>query len=496
MPIIIRAIRGTSISRPGKIWIPQLRDTVKAKIEINDIDVTADSLPLTSFTWPTLRNALGNFNVTLNNNERKYLEVFEEGHIVKFYADFTDATTQIFEGKMEEPRYGFQTGFKTIINGMKNPELATEPFTGTFTDASASQVLQDVLNDTFPNTFTFNNLDANMTTAISPAYEEESVISVLKDILERVNFDGYIDVNDDVHTFPDTGVVNVNEAAIQGQNVLAITPFGRDTLRRRNVVRGYGGEVEDCPIINTQNTSTDAWNKTEIINTSSTTINDLTERVLAKLNLLGTLNQEGGITCSALATLRPGNKIPCRIPNANIEGDYFIPQYTQELSTSGGWKTTILNNKVMLDIPSIHFEHKLAEEARELNNPNNMKNTLILLTFDNENDISVLSNSIISNGKLIIESGDTGEMTSNTFININDFTSVEIRGIANDDFLLGPSFIRVSNNSGVDFKTINNFKELTDLSSTGNKGVIEVTIKSDASFPNPSLDSICLLVNT
>ncbi len=495
MPIIGRAIRGTSITRPGRIWLPQLRYLVKPKIEINDIDITSDILNA-NYTWSTLRNGLGMFNLTLNNDTRRYLEVYNEGDNVKFYGDFIDASTQIFEAKMEEPRYGFTTGFTTIINGMKNPELATEPFTKSYKNASASSILQDVLNTAFPNTFTFNNVDSTMTTTLTIDFEEQSVVSILKDILERVKFDGYIDINDDVHTFPDTGKINANEAVIQGQNILNISPFGKDTLQRRNIVRSYGAEVEDCPIIITKTTTTDAWNKTEIISSSSTTLDDVSEDVTSKLNILGTLTQEGGITCSALSTLRPGNRIPCRVPNANIEGQYFIPQYTQIFSTTQGWITNILNNKVLVDISSIHFEHKLKEETKDLKNPNNMKNTLILLTFDNENDIESLGSVSLSNGELIISSGDTGLMVSNTFTNVNNFTSVEIRGTPNTDFLQGPSFIEVSNNDGLSWKTISSFKTKTSLSSTGKKGIIRVTEKSDATYPNPALGSICLLVNT
>ena len=65
MPIIGRAIRGTSITRSGNIWLPRLRDIVKVKIEINDRVVTEDILQ-GNFTWTTLRNGTGMFNLQLN----------------------------------------------------------------------------------------------------------------------------------------------------------------------------------------------------------------------------------------------------------------------------------------------------------------------------------------------------------------------------------------------------------------------------------------------
>ena len=499
MPILGRAIRGTSISRPGKIWLPQLRDIVKPKIEINDRDVTADILE-GRFTWTTIRNGLGMFNIELNNDTRRYLEVFSEGHIVKFIADFTDATTQIFEAKTEEPRYGFDNGFKVFLNGMKNPELASQKFTKSYRDANADNVLKDVLDTKFgTGTFTYNNLSSDMTTLITAEYEEESIINILKDILERVNFDGYIDVNDDVHTFVDTGVLNSSEAAIQGQNILNITPFGKDTLRQRNIVRLYGASVEDMLIIKTSETTTTSWDREEIVKEgSSTTLGDASERASATLTKLNQLSQQGTIKCSALATLRPGNKIDARVPNANIEGTYFIPQYTHIFSTQKGWTTELTVNKLIVDISSIHFDHKLNEETtKELDNPNAMKNTLILLTFDNENDIASLGSCELSNGKLILTSGvDTGLMTSVKFTNTNNFSSVELRGSSNSDFDLGPSFIEVTNNNGTTYKIVNNFKKLTSLTSTGKDGIIRVNIKSNATYPNPVLESLGLLVDT
>ena len=145
----------------------------------------------------------------------------------------------------------------------------------------------------------------------------------------------------------------------------------------------------------------------------------------------------------------------------------------------------------------IHFEHKLKEETGGLENPNSMKNTLVFLTFDNENDITLLANCGISSGKLILDSGvDEGNMISDAKSNTNNFTSVELRGSANDDFIFGPSVMEVSNNNGTSYKKVNNFKELTTLNSTGKQGIVKITIKSSDTYPNPTLDSVCLLVNT
>lgn len=531
MPLMGRAIRGTSISRSGLIWLPRLRETVQVQVTLAGRDITSDILNA-SFTHPTLRNGLGSCTLSLNNNQRKYANVFKEGDSLILYADFADATTKIFNARIEDPRYGFDNGFKVFLNGIKNPELAYKKYTRSYSGVTLADALASIFGDSAfafgafsvfgSSNYEGGSVDGGGTvdtddvtnpepdpeagtepvedkTSITIQYEEEPVISVVRDLLERTDFDGYIDVDNGLNTFADTGRLNTEEAAIQGQNILKISPFGKDTLKRRNIVKVYGATLEECPILKTVIQETTSWDKEEIIKNGE--INDLSQaslRVKQKLNDFNALPQEGTITCPAMPTIRPGDRISCRVPDANIEGEYYIPQYTHNFSTTGGWTTTITVSKIPTSLFIIHEEQKtLFEKSRELNNPNGMLNTLILETFDDENNISSLSDCSLFNGGLVLDSGkDTGVMITNTFSNPRNFSAVELRGTPNTDFSLGPSTIEVSNDNGVTWAVVSGLKTSTDISSTGKRGKIRVTIKSNASYPSPTLGSICMLVNS
>ena len=125
-----------------------------------------------------------------------------------------------------------------------------------------------------------------------------------------------------------------------------------------------------------------------------------------------------------------------------------------------------------------------------------MNDTLILLTFDNDSQISELNHVELDSGKLILSSGQTeGTMTSNEFTADENFNDYEIRGITNDDCRLIEVY--VSNDGGEHYKqtglsSFNNKNTITDT--IGKRGRIKVTLKSDADNPTPELDSIELLV--
>ncbi len=505
MPISIgRVSRGTTLTRKGKIWLPQVTDKAFPKIEIirdggtgQTDDVTVDIFSW-NFVWSTIRNGNPTFNITLSNANRKYKDVYKEGDVIKIYADWTDGTTQIFEAKMEEPRYGFESGFKIYLNGMKNPELIGKKISVNLTSAQANTAIETLFDEHFPGKFTYTNNSSDMIGQITLQDSGKPFLEIIKGILKKVEYDGYIDVNDDLHTFVDTGVLNSNEAIAQGINILSFPPIGKDTLKKRSRVTIYGAKVENCPIIRTKSSASTTWDRDEIRSEGNIKeLDDAQERADGIYAELNDIRQEGQTTTIGLVTLRPGDKIQWRIPDCNVEGEYFIPVYGQSMSIDSGWKTEVDLNKSITTIPLLHFRPlNLLTGQKELDNINDMRNTIILELF-NDTTGGSFSDCHISEGKLILNTGvSQGTFTSNVIAVSNSFDKSEVRGESNEDFFFGGSIIEVSNNGGVSYKTASNFKELKTFDSSNNQGRIKVTIKKSGTYDNPTLESIAMLINT
>ncbi len=504
MAIVIgRVERGTTITTPGKIWFPQVKDKVFSKVEIvgsddSTTDISEDVLSI-NFTWPTIRKGgTGTFNIEVGNPDRKYIDVFAEGDLVKISADFTDGTTQIFEGKTEEPMFGFNDNMmKMILTGMKDPEIAGKKISVNTTNSPANALIESLFTEHFGNQFTFNNIDSAMTAVVTLQDSGKTFLNIIRTILSKVKFDGYIDIDNDIHTFPDTGVVNSNEAFAQGINILNITPSGRDTMATRNSVTVYGAKLEGIIIIKRKKTVAISWDRDEIKREGGIKeLIDAQERADGLQADLLNRDKEGSVTTEGIVTIRPGNQINIRVPDANLEGDFFIANYTHNISVIAGWTTSSTISEIIPNFDILFFNsNQLATTQRELDNANDMIETVILDTFDNLTKGS-FSDCKVDGGKLILESGKSqGTYTSNTEDAQENFTNVEVRGIANTDFTLAGGVIEASNNGGRDYKIINNFNELTALNSaSNNQGRIKITIKSTGSNPNPSVDSIGLLV--
>jgi len=496
------------ISKSFRIWLPQVKDEIFYDIEIVDSDSVTHNVKAnaTNFdiTWPTIRGGgLASFTLTLNNNERTYMDVFAKGNLVKFYFDYTDGTTLYKTFKMEGPKYGYQNGYKLFLHGRDYPELAdkkkvVEDFS---TGVVADECITRIKDNHFSGVFTVTGLASAMSAiTVYAKYEHISGIKMIQRILERIGYDARIENDDDMTSFVDTGILSTTESLIIGQNIKSVSGFGAQTDDEKNRVFVIGNKVEECPVFKTRSDSSSivaTWTKDEIYkNTDIDTLIDAAEVATYMKDDKATLDDSGTVTAVGMATIKPGQLIMCSVPDCKIVGNYFVKEVKHAFNSSDGWRTELAINKTeTLTSTFLKEESIRREDERDLDNPNNMSDTVLLFTFNNEDDIFSLSNLNVADGNLNLNSGiSAGTMISDEVILDSNFTEYEIRGMHNDDMDLLEVY--VSNNGGASYQQsgLADFNKLQTLTTIGKNARIKITLRSDADNPKPVLGSICLLV--
>ncbi len=494
------------LTKPFKIWLPQDREEVFFEVKGYDSDNTEYDLKpnLINFSidWPTIRaGGLASFTATLNNSNRQYLDVFTKANLIKFYFDYTDGSTLYKVFKMEEPKFGYQNGYKMFLHGRDYPEVADEKITIDYTSGwQAKDIFDNIVTDNFSSTINTGEVDSDMTDLIYPGYEYKSPILIFADVLERVDYDGRFENDGTITTFEDTGVLTTTEAAIVGQNITNIAGFGAESEDEYNRILVVGKDVENMPVLRMKEDTTEqgtTWIKTLVYKNSD--ISDLDDALDVATFLKDdkkTKLDAGTIGTLGMMTIKPGQQILCSAPNCKIVGEYFVKKVTQSFTSGEGMKTSLeLNETRRLYSSFFEKEKRTRESERDLKNPNFMSDTLILLTFDNEDGIDTLGNVQVDGGKLKLAAGqDTGDMISNGFSADENWTECEVRAGCNDDCDLVEFFI--SNDDGNNYTEIgiNDLKVKQTLITTGKQGRLKVRLRSDSDNPKPEIDSVALLI--
>lgn len=496
-----------TIEKPFKIWLPQVKDEAFISVTITDSSGTVWNLDgdliYFQIIWPTIRaGGLATFNLRINSNNRKYLDKFANGNLVKFYFDYADGTTLYKTFYMEAPKYGYSNGYLVYIRGRDYPQVSDLRITENFSyGIRSSDALIGLVDKYFSTILTTTGVDATSIVSVYGVYEDEPAIKVFGDIIARVNYDGRIEADGDITTFVDTGVLSTTEALILGQAVKSVSGFGPDSEKESNRTRIVGDEVEGCLVLRMkENTSQQGltWIKDNVNkNSNIKTLSDAAE-VATYINAdKSSLPDDGTITSVGMATIKPGQLIMCSVPDCKIIGDYYISQVTHTFSANEGFVTQVdINQARTLISTFLDGERDKREKERDLKNINSMTDTLILLTFDNQDGIDTISNLIINNGKLSLTSGQSaGTLITDEFVADSNFVEYEIRGTPNDDCALIEIYL--SNDGGYTYKQIgigDLNKSQTFTTSTGNRGRLKIILRSDAANPKPELGSISVMI--
>ena len=263
-----------------------------------------------------------------------------------------------------------------------------------------------------------------------------------------------------------------------------------------NKVKIIGGTVEEVPILYTKKGSTSPWIKDEITTVSSIiTLDDCKERADAiHSDVSDTSKKYGRATIIFMKTIKPGDIIPVKIPGCNIDGNYYIQEYTHTLSTDGIALTDCNLEYAQETDTDIFLETQTdIDNLTPGNNPNGMETTLIYLDFKTSTEISSTTNCELSQEKLVLSSGqNTGTMISTAKHATYNWTKCELRGTKGEDTRVSEYY--VSNDNGSNYQQVTTFGEENVMATTGNVGRVKVILKSDSNNLLPEQHSIGLLI--
>ncbi len=477
------------------------------KVELGSDTITSDLMSL-NVTSQSLRYGIGSFTVLLYNEKGQYNDraVVGKDVTVYFHQASSVPTNKLFVGKMDKPSYGLTASnrFHIILSGRDFPELADKKITINFAGSQADNAIKSIIDTHFSGVFTYTNLDPNMTGTVDGDYVDQKAITVIGDILRQVEYDGYIDGDRDIHTTPDDGTNrNAVESIVHGINMLPFTGFGRDGLKEFNEVKCYGDQSEDMILFRRkidQPSISESWVKTAIVNAKSLlTPASVAARASSELADLKRSTVSGFLSAEAgLPTLKVSQYFWASAQYADI-GDYYKAIKVNHVLDSRG-KTTV---NVSVDKPmksAVSMIRVLDNSINSQNrNPNAMDDTLIYLTFDNEDGITSLGDLEIANGRLRVKAGkSTGTMTTDVTVADSNLSQFEVRGKVNDDCSV--STFKVINTGGASYNDDNTEYNLVGgrdtavvFTTEGKRIRATVTLTKDANNPAPELSGLSVL---
>lgn len=525
-------------TKSGSVWIPILT-TPKAKIVIVADNGTSYTVMNTysglasanytiggSFT-KSLGEKIGSFDFQLVNDNGRFLNKFNGGEVVKIYLDYTDATTLLMYGKIDNVRYGINTtnGFYLEINGREYPEIVDKLITGIKASTPSDVAIAEILYTEFSDitlTFwtgtawakaTYNDEDETVdwdipvptfpsSSLINMTYQHKKGLTVINEITERVNLDSYLEYSEAdakwyMRTFIKDSIKNYNAGIAYGVNMLDLSDYGEETDNIYNRVTVYGkSESDNIILLSTKNNSasqTNYWIKDNVINNSDlVTMKDVEDKATFELNDGVSQKYTGRTVCICQPNLRPGDNITMSVPYCNISGLHRVHSYTHEFGDF--FKTTVEISKKNINIVDLFVPQANPEDFMgAINNSNSMKNAYTVY-FDEDPSVMIHNGTLENNGELQLQSDKTTGYAESLIKTMDeDVTECEFRRYENYNTVT--DVYEVTNNNGVTWEQYDTGSGKTHLFSyPGNKIGFKITLnRASTTAPTPAYRSVCML---
>ena len=468
-----------------------------------DVDISSDYLG-DSTERRDLLYGIGAFNLTLNNENGKYNDKIIRGTTIKIYSEYTTGTpnTFAFIGKVDNVLHNLSDDgmFTITLFGRDFPELEGRTINKSFSDVIGNTSIQSIVDTYFSTRFTYNNVVVT-TATIFGRYNDLKAIAGLMDILKQLGQHGYIDRNGDIHTFENE--INNQEGVLFGINMAGFSGMGKDHLSVANKVRVIGSSKDNLLLIHTRNDVPDqdqTWIQTEIVQEGSEeTVSAVEGKAISDLDFKKVVLDIGNLLSAVgLQTLQPGQSIFIDCQRADINGYYTVVVIRDERG-AGMWLTSVELSR-MIPRPAT-FIRKLENDSVKTNidNPNDMDDTIFYYSFDDSTDIATQSQTTISNGKVTITSGTQANFTSTTKSSQQQPSKFEFRVKGID---LAGSYLKFSSDGGTTSNDSDKFYYLEqykntaiNITTTGSRIRIEVFLNKDSSlYPIPQLEGMSVSV--
>lgn len=474
----------------------------------------------------TATDSLGSFKLTIANDLGRWLDKFNGGELVKFYADYTNATTLIFAGLIDDPRYALNlsNGFHMVLDGRGYPELNDKTITGTEVSVKADVSIAGILHGFYDDitlmfwnssswseaTYTYSSDSVSWsptvsnfpTTLLNMTYQNKKGWSVIKEICKKAGLDAYIEYDETnsrwtLRLAVEEAITNSEVSVGYGINLTSLGSYGPRNSEIYNRVIVYGQtESDNILLLKTEEDSTsqsNLWIKDRIFDESDlTTMTEVQSKADLELAQNTSLPNSGRLSTLFMPSLRPGEKVYVTIPYCNINGYHRVQSFTHNFGTS--FSTSIDIEKADRKLSELFIQKTNPDDfITPISNPNAMKDSYTVY-FDESPSVMLHNNTEESNDALRLSVGQTsGTATSNTLITDYNVTSCELRKCENYDVI--NDIYEVSNNGGVSWENYVGLALTPHIfTGTGNLLKFRITLnRTNAGDTSPAYDSICLL---
>jgi hypothetical protein len=542
------ASRTTTRGGSGFIYFP-LKDVFypKWKVIITDQDGTdytiADfedgsseknyllSASVTRAATSKLSSAVISFSNPVNDDTMlcEFTNKFSGGEDISIYADYNDATTLIFRGKVDNPKNSLTgNGFVMEIDARNYPEMTDITIVGAAYSSKADAIIWDVLdtsdfddvilcfwdgsswvessfNDTTRIVTWGSSVPTFPTTTMTFSWQDKKPWSIIEEVCGRAGLDCFLEYDETneqwlLKTFVIGSLKNNTFAAGYGQNIISFTNFGPENTDIYNRVTGYGfKESSNIISLSTEedlDSQAELWRKYYTITDNSLKTNEeLRARVLWELSR-GTQDvTSGSLTVVGEETILPGQQIVIGIPQLSVSGYYTVREVTHTIS-SGGFITDISIQRVNNRIDAF-FKEKvdIEKESEPFENLNGMLGSFNIYFDETTSLIAEHSGTEEVDGKLQLTSGQTTGIATTVSHNTPfAVTEVELRKYSNFPTDENDTY-EVSNDGGVTwFPYVISSGSTVTFSTTNNFLRVRLTLRRESvDNPTPSYESIVLL---
>jgi len=458
------------------IPIPKARNT-QCKVVINSADMSGRIIE-SDFVLP-VTDGIGTFKIILSNAHGQFTKSYRAGHIVKFYADNTDATTLQFWGRIDYVRDRIsQSGQVLEIEGRHRSFLLTEYLichsaTGNLT----SQVLKDII-DKLPSGFGFTYTNVGDDTAtMDVEWNYKPFWDCVFELCQKGGFDCYVDHDLDFHYFEADSIANSTEAIVEGQNFLSSKDWGTNDYYEKTRVTVIGQNEDGLPIVYTAINPDETDIREVFIKDSSANTSTKVQNIAeAKLSEITNRTPQAVVMSFGIETLKPGENIWILIPRQQIHGQYKIVQIKHKFGMKvGGWRTECLVEQTEGGISqTIQNVNQKSDRSIQSDNINKL-NYSYNLDFDS--DSGTHSSTEITEGVLKTDGGASGTWISDNLALDENADSYELRVVG--ETLPGTNYY-VSTDGGNTWQSVGALKTKYDFTPPGQNLKIKVELNAAA----------------
>lgn len=527
-------------------FIPIPKDMQKASWKVVITDTAGTTYDVSNYVLTGLNITriatlgISNFNFNIDNSQGTFTGKFDAGDSVDFYYDylpFASLTTVRMRGYIDGVYDNFDgdAGWTLSIEGRDAPKghenqhfvdshitlqfsnrNNLECWSGTTGDVDAegnyadgilynSGTIMKVYDTSSSSWKVWKDLTAGEKTTLmaltgytqrhTNTYVEKSRLSISSEVAEEGDFDFRIwydssSGNTYFMIHPEEAIKNNTEHVSMGQNLIALSRYGQDYTEMFNRVKEKGMKDGNLILMRTAEDSdsqTTIWIKDKEETTSALELDDdLIAKAAARLATLKTPPKKGGISCCALPSLQPAERIPVNVPY--IINDYIkIKSFTVNINPDIEFNLDIQDRETRFEKI---FKERIDDTVNvsPTDNPKGLENAVIF-DFSDAGDYT-LDNCQIVSGVLTLSAGFSSGTCTTTAINSEtNITLVEIRVKASQ---MWTCTYEVSNDGGTTWEDYE-LGTLHEFSSTGSSLKSRVTLNESTANVNPQFDKINLI---